>query len=261
MYIAEWLEFHLHVGIERFFLYDHNSTDDLFRVLWPYCLVGIVNYTWWPGITAQFQCYHYALISMRQGASWVAFIDVDEFIVPVTSGTVSDFLREFDGYGGVTVSWLVYGSGGQLNRTHGLVIERFQDYAPIDFPWNGIVKSIVNPRLTLSIDCHEARFLRGYHSCDTYRNLNLGWVPWEKRRRFHDRMRVNHYFTKSYEEFLMKIRRGKADRTDIRTPGEWRPFAAPFGNRDRIMDPHILAVRKCLMLRSKMFDRGFKYPI
>jgi hypothetical protein len=256
IYIAEWLEFHLHVGVECFFLYDNNSTDGLPCVLWPYRLSGIVNYMWWPGIAVQLACYQYALNSLRQVALWVAFIDVDEFIVPVTSNTVCDFLKQFDGCGGVTLSWLVYGSGGQLNHTGGMVIERFQDYAPPEFRWNGIVKSIVNPRLTLTMSYHEANYVHGYQSCDTDHHLNSGWVPWENRRRLHDRMRINHYFAKSYQEFLQKIKRGRADRTDVRTSDEWQPFATPFGNRDGLMNRHILVVKNSLILRLKGVEAG-----
>ena len=35
-YLAEWIEFHRLLGVERFFLYDNGSTDDHREVLAPY---------------------------------------------------------------------------------------------------------------------------------------------------------------------------------------------------------------------------------
>ena len=42
-YLAEWLEFHLLAGVEHFFLYDNNSTDDHREVLAPYLRAGVVT--------------------------------------------------------------------------------------------------------------------------------------------------------------------------------------------------------------------------
>ena len=39
-YLAEWLEFHLLAGVEHFFLYNNNSTDDHREVLAPYLRAG-----------------------------------------------------------------------------------------------------------------------------------------------------------------------------------------------------------------------------
>ena len=39
-YLAEWLEFHLLAGVEHFFLYNNDSTDDHREVLAPYLRAG-----------------------------------------------------------------------------------------------------------------------------------------------------------------------------------------------------------------------------
>ena len=41
-YLREWIEFHKLVGVERFFLYNNESTDDHRAVLAPYVEAGIV---------------------------------------------------------------------------------------------------------------------------------------------------------------------------------------------------------------------------
>ena len=45
-YIKEWIEYHRLVGVERFYIYDNESTDNVKEILKPYIDLGIV-------------CYHY----------------------------------------------------------------------------------------------------------------------------------------------------------------------------------------------------------
>ena len=47
-YLAEWIEFHRLVGVERFFLYDNGSADDHREVLAPYVDEGIAVVHDWP---------------------------------------------------------------------------------------------------------------------------------------------------------------------------------------------------------------------
>jgi hypothetical protein len=146
-YLPEWLEYHLVVGVEKFFLFDNDSDDGPESVLCPYIRDGLVNYTKWSGKAQQLPVYNFALLKLRPVAFWVAFVDIDEFIIPVSRPTVSELLREFKNFSSITVYWMVYGSGGQLNKTEGLVTERFVDH---------LVKSIVNPRYSSRMEVHEA---------------------------------------------------------------------------------------------------------
>src|SRR5687768_9080374 len=47
-YLREWIEFHRLVGVERFFLYDNESSDDHREVLAPCVERGIVVIHDWP---------------------------------------------------------------------------------------------------------------------------------------------------------------------------------------------------------------------
>ena len=46
-YLAEWIEFHRLVGVERFFLYDNGSTDHHREVLAGYVAEGLVTVQEW----------------------------------------------------------------------------------------------------------------------------------------------------------------------------------------------------------------------
>jgi hypothetical protein len=49
LYIAEWLEYHFLVGVDKFWIVDNDSTDNLSFVLSPYLAMGVVNLSYWHG--------------------------------------------------------------------------------------------------------------------------------------------------------------------------------------------------------------------
>jgi hypothetical protein len=250
-YLAEWIEYHLSVGIEKFFLYDNDSEDEPESVLCSYILEGTVNYTRWPGIGQQLPVYNFALSELRWSSFWIAFFDVDEFIVPAPNFTIPDVLWHFVGEGCLQIYWIVYGSGGQVNRTSGLVMERFVDHAPLTHLWSHIVKSIVNPRAIREMDVHEPDYtwrqkMRG-RDCHGTRYSKPLW--WAKRNAVHDCIHINHYWTKSFEEWMEKRERGRAPGTMKRDVSAYEEFGYWFGNNDTLMDRHIRVVKERLTKR------------
>src|SRR5205823_5139263 len=79
--LAEWLEFHRLMGIQRFYLYDNLSTDHHREVLEPYLEEGLVVLQDWPVFPAPQQpAYEHCLREQREESRWIAFFDIDEFL-------------------------------------------------------------------------------------------------------------------------------------------------------------------------------------
>lgn len=207
-YFREWIEWHRSKGVEKFYIYDNESTDDTREVLEPYIKLGLVEYYYFPGHRMQLAAYDDCLEKHRFEARWIAIIDLDEFIVPIKDKTIPEFLSHFDNVSVVEVNWLVYGSGGARSKETGNVMDRFKCHSRPEHILNRHVKSIVNPRRVFSvIGCHEVARISG-HAFDSHGNVI--------RKNFRDRepqqdvIRINHYAIKSYEEFLGKRARGRA---------------------------------------------------
>ena len=47
-FLKEWIEYHRLVGVEKFYLYNNNSTDAFNTVLYPYLNNGVVELIDWP---------------------------------------------------------------------------------------------------------------------------------------------------------------------------------------------------------------------
>ena len=210
-YFQEWIEWHRKQGVEKFYIYDNESTDNTKEVLLPYIRSGIVEYCYWPGERQQLAVYDDCFDKHRTEARWIAVIDLDEFIVPIKDHTIPEFLHRMEQYSSVEINWLVYGSGGAKKREPGGVMERFRYHSLLEHKVNTHVKSIVDPkRVCTMTGCHEAARISGL-SADSHGNpLKKGFrdrIPQQ------DVIRINHYAVKSYEEFLEKQLRGRASGT------------------------------------------------
>lgn len=213
-YFKEWIEWHRKQGVEKFYIYDNESTDCTQEVLKPFIESGLVEYTFFPGRKRQLAAYDDCFERHRLEARWIAVIDLDEFIVPIKDPTIPDFLHRMEKFSAVEINWLVYGSGGAQKREPGGVMERFHRHSLPEHRLNTHVKSIVDPRRVCAmIGCHEAARLSG---CAADSHGQPIKTHFGDRKPQQDVIRINHYAIKSYEEFLAKRSRGRARTNAIR---------------------------------------------
>jgi hypothetical protein len=210
-YLYEWLSFHAFLGVTKFFLYNNNSDDDSVEVInsWPgRASVTLID---WPEIPGQISAYNDMIRNHRDEADWCAFIDCDEFICPQMALNIPTIMTLVDSSASALyVHWRIFGSSGEKARRPGLVTERFTHRAHDSFGPNSIGKSFVRLRYATEVGfCHIVRSTsrmindasdeidqsgNGIHSRSSFRLLAL-----------------NHYFTKSHEEWTRRRSIGKAD--------------------------------------------------
>lgn len=213
-YFKEWIEWHRKQGVEKFYIYDNESTDCTKEVLKPYIESGLVEYNYWPGRKQQLATYDDCFERHRLEARWIAVIDLDEFIYPVKDQSITEFLRRMEDYSVVEINWLVYGSGGAKNQEPGGVMERFHKHSLPEHKLNTHVKSIANPRRVCTMTgCHEAARISGRAADSHGQPLKRGF---RDRTPQQDIIHIKHYAVKSYEEFLAKRSRGRARINSLR---------------------------------------------
>lgn len=221
-YFREWIEWHRSQGVEKFYIYDNESTDCTRQVLEPYIESGLVDYCYFPGQRRQLAAYDDCFERHRLETRWLAVIDLDEFIVPVKNASIPEFLRGMEKFSVVEINWLIYGSGGAKNREPGTIMERFRRHSVPTHRLNTHVKSIVDPRRVFTMTgCHEAARISGRAADSHGKPLTRGFrdrVPQQ------DVIRINHYAVKSYEEFLAKRARGRARVASLRDMGYFESY-------------------------------------
>ncbi|MBF0122417.1 MAG: glycosyltransferase family 92 protein, partial [Candidatus Omnitrophica bacterium] len=212
-YIKEWIEFHRIVGVEKFFIYDNGSSDDLKDVLAPYIREKIVSYQYWPEHPGQISAYVDCIKNFKDQSRWVAFIDADEFLFCSQSGDLRVMLREYEKCPGVCVNWVCFGSSGHRHKPEGLVVENFIRRAQLGWKTNRHVKSIVQLSEVLSPALNPHSFVyrngrlavteTGREIVPDFENLNGGMSQEVSIGKF----RINHYMCKSFEEAQRKVNR------------------------------------------------------
>ena len=262
-YLQEWIEFHRLVGVERFFLYDNGSVDDWRTVLAPYTRDGIVEVHDWPH-GQQYEAYDDCLQRHGSRSRWIAFIDLDEFLFSPTGTPLPEVLTDYERSPGVGVHWCVYGGSGHLQKPDGLVIESYLHHTtePLRNRW---IKSIVDPARTVRcFTSHAFRYradrARAYAVDEHHRELsdkaprgepgsNSGWSFDIS----HDLLRINHYWSKSREEWDRKTTRPDAmhggDRFFVRI--EWEKMQPALSQqRDDSITVYAPALRRALAARG-----------
>ncbi|WVZ11737.1 hypothetical protein V8G54_016267 [Vigna mungo] len=78
--LREWVMYHAWLGVERWFIYDNNSDDDVEKVVQDLDLQGFnVSRKSWPWIKTQEAGFSHCALRAREECKWVGFFDVDEF--------------------------------------------------------------------------------------------------------------------------------------------------------------------------------------
>lgn len=115
LYLKEWIEYHLIVGVEHFYLYNNNSEDIFMEVLQPYIDRGIVTLKDWPEYPGQVKAYKDWYDTRRGESNWVALIDLDEFLCPRYCDSMKPWLERYSKYPTVLTYWKFFGTSGVLD--------------------------------------------------------------------------------------------------------------------------------------------------
>jgi hypothetical protein len=212
-FLDEWIQFHLVIGIDHFYLYNNNSDDNYAEILKPYIEKGIVDLIDWPFNHSQMDAYKDCYDKHRNDTNWLTFIDVDEFICPIATNNIKSWLSSYKNYPSVAVYWKQFGSNGKLfHDNNELVIEQYTQCWPkpsvyskmfcnMDFP----IAKFKNPHIFNSRICgikvppinqYKKIMTLGIHRCSMFSSSTI---------------QINHYWGKAHDSFV----ENKINKTDV----------------------------------------------
>lgn len=205
-YLKEWIEYHELLGVTKFYLYNNLSTDNYLEVLQTYIQKGLVeieDVTTPSNNVAEFDIiqvatYQHALQKAKAQSKWLAIIDIDEFVVPLHTQNLNDFLKPFEdqpNIGGVCIAWIFFGTSGvkKIPEDRLMIETLLLNGGGIEpfFPRKqGFFKSIVKTHdVTQVVSPHYCVFVPGR------KNINLGY----------DLAQINHYWSRD-EDFFYGVK-------------------------------------------------------
>ncbi|MFZ4099238.1 MAG: glycosyltransferase family 92 protein [Chlamydiia bacterium] len=208
-WLPEWICYHRLLGVDHFYLYNHQSTDDWAPALGPFIQRGWVT-------VVPLRCREYAGVNQENAYTralahlkdfqWVAFIDVDEFINVKKGISLKDWLGSFYSYGGVGINWRLFGTSNLAELPPGqLLIEALTRCSALSFKENEHVKSIVQPhRVTKCLSAHHFSYRPPFYAVNADRERIAGPTSSPKS----NEVQINHYWTRTESWFRqMKLPR------------------------------------------------------
>jgi hypothetical protein len=248
-YLPEWLAYHRLVGIAHFVLYDNGSTDDPARAVRACGLAEHVTLIRWPQRPGRIEAYRHFIDIFSPGFDWAAFLDVDEFLLPLNSRNVMDTLERLSGASAVLVHRRVFGPGPWQEPPRGLVIENYGLRAPDEFPANRQVRTIARcaDLLDVTENPHEFRVHGPVFNTagQLVPNAAVQAQP------CYQNLVINHYYTRSRRDWLAKLQRNDAPADAAapkEDPGLFDHLAAVCRVQDATIQAFAATVREVLGL-------------
>ena len=222
-YVDEWVDYHIALGFETIFIYDNSDDFELRgwysnRFKQNTKLIKIVH---WVGSGEQLAAYNNCTkeIQQRKSHSWIAFIDLDEFIVikdiqkfPHIMDLLDTIPKEASG---LTANWQVFTWNNHTKYEPKPLSLRFDHFRK-----NKHVKTIARAdRIKLFPNPHFAIYYT-HKAVDSNGDIVDG--PYNDRMPL-DVLAVNHYHHKSLEEYMLRCKRGRASVKAVQNEGNYFP--------------------------------------
>lgn len=198
-YLKEWLDYHFSIGIDTIFIYEDYSSKSHSEICSEYPNVVLESVSHLiesdaNDVTRQGKVCNAFIRKHRMEYDWVAFIDLDEFIMLEDGLTLDGLLEEYRGESGLFMFWKMFKSDGRIENPHTPLMETYKTECELPLPTciaRAAFKSIVNlnhihPSM---IDHHEVR-----DGVNVDRQRNYRTIMYKK-------IWLNHYFARSWEEW------------------------------------------------------------
>ncbi len=218
-HIAEWAAFHHAAGVRHFIVYDNGSTDGTADVLRDTLPADALTVFPWDQklkdgrsgaeIHNQVLAYAHALRNFGAGFRWLAFIDVDEFLIPVTAPDLPTALADLSDHAQVSLPWHMFGRNGFEDAPEGGILSNYllrsdPTKATHSLNW----KCIVDPARVTGVRVHSFDIDGAGIGVN-----DMGTLATHKdraNRAFYSNaaIQLNHYYSRSNAELQAKINRG-----------------------------------------------------
>ena len=224
LYIKEFIEHYKNLGYNHIFIYDNNDIDgekleDIIQKEIDEGFISIKNYRGnrnQPQFKAYVNCYK----KNNKNYDWLSFFDVDEFLEIKPKGIkIQEFLdnKRYNNCENIKINWLLYSDDEKLYYENKPVQERFKT-ALFNHSLNSYAKLIVRGNLSTNFwkGAIEPHFgVQNYNCCSLsgkeYHKAPKTKIPYDYEYGY-----LKHYRTKTVEEYIKKIKKGRVNNKRIK---------------------------------------------
>ena len=224
-HIEDWLKFHAFAGVRDFYLYDDASKDGSSEIAKAFPGPNVTVLPW--RMTAsllnpkvffsrQVLAYCHAIENFGGAYRWMAFIDIDEYIVPKGGDTILEVLNGLEAFTNVSLPWTMFGPSGHDTRPEIPAAFAYTQRAAHRQKPILNFKCIVDPLDVVEVRVHRfrTRFM-GKKSVN-----DVGYMAYYKDREKEtflsdSALQLNHYYTRSRSDLEAKLTKGAVSASPI----------------------------------------------
>lgn len=213
-FLKPWIDYHLSIGFSSIYLVEdfdsssHKEITDLYNNVFLFSMRDITGCVQ-NSVTRQCAVYDWFSITQGDKCDWCAFIDVDEYVQIEEGDSLESIIKYCDDndFHGLQVWWKCYGANNLIETNRGDLNNLYKDdYKPYVNCQNKITtydyKHFGNMKYHETFqNCHKIK-----------RGKNIHGVRSDIRQHFnektYDRIWINHYITKSWGDYVQRLKRG-----------------------------------------------------
>ena len=227
-YLKEWIEFHLLVGVDNFYLTNHLSVDNYLEVLQPYIDKGIVKITdllintniGEDSFKNEQLLVGYSMPIVNRhinesDSDWFIYLNVDEFLYPTTENNIKDVINKFNqNVGQIGVNWRLMGNSNYRLKDNELITEKltkckFKNYTYLSesFDYQRHTKSLIRKESFVNLpSVHYGVIKQNYLHVDALGDpKNIDSVKYRTKIQVLENLVINHYQFRDLEYTETKI--------------------------------------------------------
>lgn len=220
-HIGEWARFHHAAGVRRFLVYDNGCTDATLPILRETLPAEALTVVPWNQVFSdarmgreihnQVLAYAHAASNFGGAFRWMAFIDVDEFLIPKQARTLPEALAHLGAARNLSLPWHMFGRNGHATPPEGGMMPNFLRRAADPMSdRRGIraFKCMVDPCHLTALRVHSMETDGSDATCNDRGEMARGAERDKPGFYSADHVQLNHYYARSEQELAEKIGRG-----------------------------------------------------
>lgn len=251
LFLKEWLDYHIMIGFDHFYLYNNNSSDSYMDVLKPYLESDCVTLIDWPESPGQLSAYKHWLKHFRNETTWVTFSDVDEFFCPKQDTSIKQWIKKYKKYPVLLVYWKLFGATSKIDHDPDKFV--IEQYVSCYSKLNEVGKQFYNTNYEIdnryiNIGMMHHLEVKKYGLTIPPLNVFGHFVKWYIHRTSSREVDIqqNHYNTKSLSSYAIKHKRG-----DSAFESSWRSYDRFLAVEQNCTERDYTIQRFLLMLKLK----------
>ena len=210
LYIKEFVNYYLALGVDKLFLYDDNieEKEKFINAITPNDSI-IIEYCSNYSITTQGQAFTHCYSNHKDEYDWIIMVDVDEYLI-INNGTLKQYLSDeiFNKCDFIKIHWKLTTDNNLLHYENKSLFERFKE----PYMRSKYIKTILKGGINkLKYAIHSPIFSPERNvTCDNAgRIVNYTKLGFQSLRPFNgDKAYILHFYYKSTEEHINKFKRG-----------------------------------------------------